>query len=282
MADFSIHAARASRFLTAMPILIRSAGLHLLNWLIPPTCPVCHAETSMTGPDGLSGLLCASCFATLNFIVPPVCQCCGRPMDAAEGIAPDGVCEVCRIKPPRFRHARAALLYDDGSRRIILPFKHADRMAHASLLARWMADSGGDLLRQADWLVPVPLHPSRLRQRRYNQSALLCRALSRLTGVPVMLDGLQRIRRTPSLGTLTARQRQQMMRGAIQTRAARRQKLRATRIVVVDDVMTSGATISACVRALYAAGAASVDVLTAARVELPDEIPLSGQVKTPM
>lgn len=180
-----------------------------------------------------------------------------------------GLCPGCAQHPPGFDRARAALRYDAQARRIVLPFKHADRTELAGALAPHMARAGAALLREADLLVPVPLHRTRLLARRYNQAALLARALSRLSGLPALPDALARGRRTESLGTHSARERAALLEGAITVRPGRAARIAGRRVLLVDDVMTSGATASACARALKAVGATSVDVLVAARVPDP-------------
>jgi predicted amidophosphoribosyltransferase len=152
---------------------------------------------------------------------------------------------------------------------VLLPLKHGDRPELASALAVMMARAGADILAGADLLVPVPLHPSRLRARRYNQSGLLAQATGRAAGVTVSLDALVRVRSTAALGELSAEQRAATVLGAFAPRRGRAEVLRGRRIILIDDVLTSGATCSACTAALLAAGATRVDVLVAARVPDP-------------
>jgi ComF family protein len=161
------------------------------------------------------------------------------------------------------------LLYDDAARALILPFKHADRQENAAILAAHMARAGATLLAGAELLIPVPLHKKRLRARGYNQAALLAQALSRRTAIPASLDVLQRIRPTPALGELSAAARAEALDGAIAVRPRRKIALAGRRIVLIDDVLTSGATAGACARALLDAGAAHIDVMVAARVPDP-------------
>jgi ComF family protein len=237
----------------------------VLDLLLPPLCLTC--ATRVDAP----GLQCAGCFATRVMICDPVCVCCGAPFERASDDAEGGACQRCAAAPPSFDRARAALAYGDAARRLVLPFKHADRQDHAGLLARLMAGAGGALLRDADLLVPVPVHRLRLFRRRYNQAALLARELGRISGRPVLLDGLGRSRATDSLGGKTAIDRRAEVADAFTVRPGRLQALRGRRILLIDDVMTSGATARACAETLLEAGAASVDVLVAARV--PDPVP---------
>jgi ComF family protein len=168
-----------------------------------------------------------------------------------------------------FRCARAALRYDAQGRRLILPFKHADRTELAAVLAPQMARAGAALLREADLLVPVPLHRRRLFQRRYNQAALLAKAVGRIAGRPCLPDALVRRLATATLGEKSAAERATEVAGAFAVRASRAARLINRRVLLIDDVVTSGATANACAAVLLAAGAASVDVLAAARVPDP-------------
>jgi ComF family protein len=168
-----------------------------------------------------------------------------------------------------FGRARAALRYDAQGRRLILPFKHADRQELASTLAPHMAHAGAAVLRETDVLVPVPLHRARLFHRRYNQAALLAKAVARIAERPCLLDALLRQRATESLGEKSAAERAAEVAGAFTVRPSRVTQLAGKRVLLVDDVMTSGATANACATALLAASAASVDVLVAARVPDP-------------
>jgi predicted amidophosphoribosyltransferase len=191
------------------------------------------------------GLLCADCFRQTGFISEPFCTRCGVPFGSAALGGAEHLCTACRAEPPVFGRARAALRYDAQGRRLVLPLKHADRTELTAVLAPHMARAGAELLRDADVIVPVPLHRWRLFRRRYNQAALLAKALGRSAGRPCVVDALRRIR--PS----------------------RAQRIDQQKVLLIDDVMTSGATANACARALLAAGAASVDVLVAARVPDP-------------
>ncbi len=235
----------------------------VVDLLLPPHCPTCDAAV-----DAAHGL-CPECFARTGFVTEPCCITCGVPFASAEQAGPDRLCDPCKTEAPPFRRARAALRYDGQAKRLILPFKHADRIELAATLAPMMMRAGALLVREADLLVPVPLHRRRLRTRRYNQAAVLARALGRLSGRPVLPDGLARVRPTAPLGTMTASARRAEMDDAVVVRRSRRDRIAGRRVLLVDDVLTSGATAAACARALLHGGADSVDVLAAARVPDP-------------
>jgi ComF family protein len=167
---------------------------------------------------------------------------------------------------PAFDRARAVFAYDDASRGPVLSFKHADRTEAAPAFARLMTTAAADLLSDADLLVPVPLHRRRLIARRYNQSALLTNALARHSGVPAMPDLLVRTRHTPSQGGLSATGRRRNVRGAFAVRRDLADRVRDARVLLIDDVLTTGATVEACAGVLKRAGAGTVDVVTLARV----------------
>jgi ComF family protein len=239
------------------------AGRALLDLLLPPQCVTCDA------PVDAPGLMCAECFRQTGFITEPLCVRCGVPFANAALGGASGLCPGCEAAPPVFQRARAALRYDAQGRRLILPFKHADRQELARTLAPHTARAGAALLRDADVLVPVPLHRSRLFHRRYNQAALLAQAVARIAGRPCVPDALVRLRATESLGEKSAEERAAEVAGVFAPRRSRTASIVGKRVLLVDDVMTSGATANACASTLLAAGANSVDVLAAARVPDP-------------
>jgi ComF family protein len=237
-----------------------------LDIALPPQCLGCTAETEA------SGQLCADCFQQAVFISKPFCNRCGAALPGVMGRQVSPVCESCAIEPPLFRTARAAMVYDELAKRLILPFKYSDRPEAAVGLARLMLRPGAALLERAGLLVPVPAHRSRLRMRGYNQAALLARALGRLSDRPVSVDALARTKRTQALGELGREARWRALSGAIIVRPRREARIAGCSVLLIDDVLTSGATASACAAALLEAGAEAVDVLAIARVIDPQMV----------
>ncbi len=241
----------------------RLAGV-ALNALLPPRCLRCPAAVDRPGT------LCAACWETIRFLAPPHCTRCGFPFAYDAQAGDDALCGECTRREPAYGRARAVLRYDDASRALVLGFKHGDRTYAAPAFGRWLARAGAELLAEAELIVPVPLHWSRLLARRYNQAALLSHALGRAAGIEVAPDLLVRRRRTPSQGRLSGAARARNVRGAFAVRARSSQGLAGRHVLLVDDVLTTGATVEACARTLRRAGAAEVDVLTLARVARGD------------
>jgi ComF family protein len=246
-----------------MHAVLLSWGRAALDLLLPPTCLTCDATVAEPGQ------FCPACFRLTGFLSEPCCTVCGVPFAYAWQGGTERLCPVCRDHPPPWGQARAALRYDGQSARILLPFKHGDRTERAPALARLMARAGQALLGRAELLVPVPLHRRRLLTRRYNQSALLAHALGHIASRPVLPDALRRVRPTRSLGDLSSAERAAAVDGVFAVPPSRLGRVQGRRVLLVDDVMTSGATARACTEALIEAGAAAVDVLVAARVPDP-------------
>jgi len=203
-------------------------------------------------------------FAKINFLNGAGCRTCAVPLEI--GLGHDGQCAACLAKPPKWDQARAAIAYDDVSRQAILELKHAGRRDGLSIMCNWMSLAGRDILPDTDWLVPVPLHYQRLAARGFNQAAWLAQGVARRTGTLALLDGLSRKRNTPSQGGLTAKQRRRNVAGAFEVRKSRFSRIKGSTITLVDDVLTTGSTLTACTKALQKAGAARVNVLVLARV----------------
>lgn len=244
----------------------------LLDVVLPPRCMACGALVSAPG------LFCPDCWASLGFLDGPACVQCGLPFESpadghAEGhnnTADGGLkCGACLADPPAFARARAVWRYDGAARATIVAFKHGDRPEQARHLAPALARAVAGLLDVADLVVvPVPLHRGRIWRRGYNQAALLARALARLVRRPVVLDALLRVRATPPQQGLDRAARRANVRRAFAVNPSRTVHVRGRTVLLVDDVMTTGATLDACATALLKAGAREVRVATLARVVL--------------
>lgn len=199
----------------------------------------------------------------MSFVAAPFCTCCGLPfeLDPGEG----ALCGSCLADPPLFERMRAAMIYNDASRPLITGFKYADRTDRAPTFGKWLARAGTELLADCDVIVPVPLHRTRLLSRRFNQAAILSQAVGKEALVPVQVDALVRTRRTQQQVGLSPAKRQRNVRGAFTVRPKAKSAVEGNRILLVDDVVTSGATVGSSIRALRKAGAVAVDVLCLAR-----------------
>lgn len=227
-----------------------------LDMLFPP-------QALDGGPRPLAGGFSAEAWSRIRFLDGPVCDGCGTPFD----FDPGARCAACLAKPRAFDAARAACLYDETSRDPILKLKHADRLDLAPMFARWLSRTAAPLIEEADAIAPVPLHPLRLVHRRYNQAAEIARPLAAMTGTPYLPDALVRRRATATQGGKSGSGRKRNVAGAFEVPAARRGQVEGLRILLIDDVLTTGATAEGCARALKAAGAARVDLAVVARVQ---------------
>ena len=234
--------------------------------LLPPACLLCRRMTF----DASN--LCPDCWQGLEFISAPYCAISGTPF--AYDIGSDAVSAAMIAQPPDYQMARAPLIYNDIARRLITGLKFSDRLYHAALLGRLMGAAGHAVLKDADMLVPIPLHRWRFWRRRFNQSALLALEIQRSSGVPVAVDVLHRHRATAPQRGLGRNGRRRNVAGAFSVPAGAAHKLAAATVVLVDDVLTTGATTNAAARVLRRAGAAQVRVLAAAMVTEPMETPL--------
>ena len=241
--------------------MLRRFARSAIDLLLPPQCPVCNALVET------EGVLCAECWPKVEFLGPPQCAACGMPF--AFDMGEQALCGACARERPAFARARAVMAYGDVSRKVILAFKHGDRTDTAPALGRWLRRAGAELVRDAEVVAPVPLHWTRLFERRYNQAALLAHAVGRQAGLPVIADLLQRRRRTKPQVRMGPAARKRNLRGAFRVNARRLAGVAGKRVLLIDDVMTTGLTAALCAKALLAAGAAQVDVLTVARVVRP-------------
>lgn len=234
-------------------------GRRLLDLVLPARCLGCGAVVA--GDVGL----CPDCWRKLDLVADPVCARCGRGLDV--DIGDGGLCGPCLDDPPGFDRARAVFRYNDLARQLVLGLKYRDRLDAVPVFARWMARAGESLLAEADVLAPVPLHWRRLLARRYNQAAELARRLGGLRGVRVEPDLLRRTRATPPLGRMSRAERARTVDGAFRVTTRCADVVRGKRVLLIDDVLTTGATAGALADALRAVGAAGVDLLTLARVD---------------
>jgi len=233
-------------------------GAAVLDFALPPRCPGCGIIVDQVES------FCAECWRQVAFLGDSGCEACGLPLEGTDA----GTCAACLARPPRIARTRAAVAYDDISRRLVLALKYSRKVALARTMARYMAplvQAGEDRL-----LVPVPLHRGRLWQRGFNQSLIIARALSKRTGVAVAPALLARTRRTPPLKGMSAQQRRRTVAAAFKVRDPA--AIDGRIIVLVDDVLTTGATAEACARALRRAGAARVELISWARVLRPTQL----------
>ena len=233
-------------------------GTLVLDTAFPPVCLAC--SDAVWSPDAL----CAKCWGQLIPITTPLCPVLGLPFASDMG---EGALSVQAIaNPPPFDRARSAVAYTDLARLLVSKMKYSDRPEIALFCARMMVAAGHELLGPDAALVPVPLHRARQHQRRYNQSAELARAIARLVNAPLNTDLIVRHRRTIQQVGLNAGQRARNVEGAFRVDLTKLDRLEGRRVVLVDDVLTTGATVSAAAKALKRAGVSQVDVLSFARV----------------
>ncbi|MFL6799103.1 MAG: ComF family protein [Xanthobacteraceae bacterium] len=253
---------RFARFASALG---RTVGL-ALDVALPQLCATCREPVCGSG-------LCAACWHKVSFIAPPYCERLGIPFAFDAG---PGLLSIEAIAdPPAYGRARSAVRFDDGvARALVHALKYGDRLDLAPMMAGWMANAGRSLLRDAEALVPVPLHWTRQWTRRFNQSVLLAENIGRLSGKPVAHSALKRVKATPQQVGLARTERAHNVQGAFRVPTAGRLEVAGRRLLLVDDVLTSGATVDACARTLLRAGAAGVDVLTFARVVGPARPPI--------
>jgi ComF family protein len=253
MEPASLPARRFARIAAAL----RGTLGALLDIALPQLCPACREPVRGAG-------LCATCWSKLSFIAPPYCERLGIPFafDAGPGL----LSMEAIADPPAYGRARAAVRYDEVASTLVHALKYGDRLDLAPVMAGWMANAGRELLAEADAIVPVPLHWQRQWTRRYNQSALLAQVMAKTCGKPVAYDALERVKATRAQVGLGKSERARNVQGVFRVPPESRAAVAGRRLVLVDDVLTSGATVDAAARALLRAGAAAVDVLVFARV----------------
>lgn len=230
----------------------------IVDAVLPPRCPLCG--------DGIGAQtgLCGSCWAELVIPGEPACALCQRPFGEDE-VGEGSTCAPCLAKAPAHDGIAAATLYNDASRQLVLALKHGNRIALAPMMAHQIA-ARLPVLQPGTLIVPVPLHRARLWMRGYNQAAILGQELARLTKMRLVVDGLLRTKATPFLGHLDRRARSRALSGAIGVNPQRHDVIKGANVILIDDVLTSGATSNACVAALKRRGAATVVIACYARV----------------
>jgi len=242
--------------------LLRLAFATVLDAVLPPGCLLCEARISRQGG------LCPDCWSRMRFIERPYCEVLGMPFPHDMG--PQAVSPAAMADPPPFDRLRSCVLYGDAARRLVSGLKFSDRGDLAPWMAQWMTVAGRELLADCDFILPVPLHWRRLHQRRYNQSAELARAIARIAGKPYRPELLVRRRPTIQQVGLSAAARLRNVEGAFAVPSGMRPAFGGRRLLLVDDVHTTGATVRACARVLKREGAAGIDVLTFAMVPAGD------------
>ena len=234
------------------------AGLTLLDFFLPRLCVFCGAGAAQEAPAAV----CPACEAKLEWVASPLCSCCGRLFPNRED--EDHLCGPCQTEPPPFTQARAALLYDEEGPpgQAIKRFKYNRRQDMLPVMHSWLRRPPClDLVQAADLMAPVPLHPSRLRMRGFNQALLLAQAFPE---VPLERELLARQRHTPPQAGLNPKERRDNVKGAFAV--LRPELVKGRNILLIDDVFTTGATVKECAKVLRRAGAREVNVLTVARV----------------
>ena len=240
------------------------AGRLAMEFIYPPQCPACRTEI-----EAATGI-CPDCWRDIVFLAGDLCRFCSAPLDG--NLGPDGVCDACAHHPPAWDRGAAAVLYEGVGHKLVLALKHGDRLDIAPLAASWMARAGGELVASANLIVPAPMHWRRLARRRFNQAGELARALAIEVGAPHAFapDLLTRERATPTQDGKTRAERMDNVAGVFDVAKTWRASVPGGKILLVDDVMTTGATLSECAEICRAAGAAEVNVLVMARVARSD------------
>lgn len=227
-----------------------------VDFILPPHCPIC--KKSLQSCHGL----CPDCFAHIRFITTPLCARCGRPFEFQ--IIEEPLCGTCCTKEPIFKKARTAFVYDAYSRELILPFKHGDKTEMTPLLTTFLMTAGAELFPEIDVILAVPLHKTRLIKRKYNQAGLLAKSVAIKAQKPYLPHVLIRHKATPSQGHMKSADRKKNVAGAFNIKHA--DLIKNKRILLIDDVYTTGATLNECAKVLLKHGAKNVSYLTLSRV----------------
>ena len=236
----------------------------VIKTIYPPMCVICRKSIDEAGH------LCPDCWSQVHFLDGPICHQCGVPFEYP--LFEGALCAACHASPPAYARARATFIYNDASKGLILALKHGDRTDLVPVLSNWLTRKAGELAQRDSLLVPVPLHWRRRLTRQFNQSADLARGVHRMIGIDVSLQALERHVHGPSQGALTRQARQRNVAGVFRVRPPAVRDIEGRHVILVDDVLTTGATANACARVLLKAGADQVDVLTLARVALPNQV----------
>jgi ComF family protein len=242
-------------------MILHQPARYLLDVVFPPRCGHCAGFTESQGK------LCSNCWSALTFLSAPCCAACGYPF-AYEMADADSLCASCMQHKPHYDGHRSMLKFDEHSKKLIHDLKYHDKPLLLDLFGEWLMRAGNEFWDDNVILMPIPLHFLRLWQRRYNQAALLAKALAKRSGHALMLDGLKRVKRRPPQAGLSREQRLKNMRGVFATPLKCKAAINGKTIVLVDDVMTTGATLNACARTLKRAGASRVYAVTLARTVL--------------
>jgi ComF family protein len=248
----------SSAALMRLRTTLAKAGVAISDLIVPPVCLSCQKRL------GAHDSLCAACWRRVRFIRGPLCDRLGIPLPFDTGQLM--VSGAALKDPPDWDRARAVAHFDQVVRDLIHRFKYGDRHDARRLFGRWLTVAGRELLADADVLIPVPLHPQRLLGRRFNQAAILAQEVARLSGVEVDALALRRVKPTPSQVELARAERRRNLAGAFQVSAGAAPRVEGRRVLVIDDVLTTGSTLAACSRVLKRAGATRVDCLALAMV----------------
>ena len=239
-------------------VVFRRIWDSVINFIFPQQCCICKNYL------GIDGSFCLSCAGKFNLITNPKCACCGLPFEFKLKNGKELLCPKCLKKAYKFDKAVSTVRYDEFSKKIILPLKHADKTQYAKSIASMMSMSGRKLAKESDYIIPVPIHITRMLKRKYNQASLIATYLSKIYSKPVLYTTLLRVKSTPSQGHLSTLERKQNVSGVFSVKNPA--KIKGKNILLIDDVFTTGATVNECARVLKKNGANKVFVLTFARV----------------